>query len=170
MLQMQRTEAELTPEYERYCIEQAEAWLSKVRKAAQCAKRLEEQAEAQYAAADNLKGIDYSEVRVQTSPTPDAIPNAVARIIEVGSKLAEISESAKRYVREAADTIAAIDDVSEAACLRLYYVDALPAWGDVQARLGIKSYDGLMRLRRRALVHVYDAMPYRERDAMPPAY
>ena len=159
----------MTPEYEQYCVDQAEAWLSKVRKAVDSAKRLEESAAAHYARADNLKGIDYSAVRVQSSPTPDAIPNAVAEPIAVGDKLTAISDSARAWVDEADAALAEMGSPHEAMCLRLYYVQAANSWDDVCVSMG-RTYDSVMKLRRRALVHAYDVMPHRERDAMPPAY
>ena len=55
-----------------------------------------------------------------------------------------------------------------ARALHLYYVDALDGWERVCVEMGY-SYDGLMKLRRRALLHAYDVMPHTERDSLPPA-
>ena len=159
----------MTPEYEQYCINQVEPWLLKVRKAVDSAKRLEESAAAHYAKADNLKGIDYSAVRVQSSPTPDAIPNAVAEHIAIGDKLTAISENAKAWADEADAALAKMDSQDESMCLRLYYVHAVDSWDDVCDRMGLK-YDSVMKLRRRALISAYAVMPHSERDAIPQAY
>ena len=78
----------MTPEFEQYRIEQAEAWLDKVRKSVAYAARLEESAEAQYARADGLKAMDYTRDRVKVPATSDAIPDAVAAHIEMGEKFA----------------------------------------------------------------------------------
>ena len=153
----------MTPEYEQYCIEQAEAWLAKVRKAVAYANQLEESAAAHFARADNLKGIDYSAVRVQSSQAADAIPRAVIAHIEAAEKLGELSEDARRRVDEAASALALMDDATEASCLQLYYVDALDTWEHVCVRMHY-SYDGMMKLRRRALVHAYAVMPHIERN------
>ena len=158
----------MNDELERYRIEQAEAWLEGVRKAVGYAARLEESAAAQYALADGLRGIDYSRDMVSASPTPDAIPDAVARHMELGDGFAEIADSAKRRALDAAERIARLPDATEAACLHLYYVDALDTWEHVCVRM-FYSYDGMMKLRRRAVLHAYDVMPHTERDPRPPA-
>ena len=153
----------MTPEYEQYCIDQSEAWLAKVRKTVGYAKRLEESANDIKMRADNLKGIDYSAVRVQSSPTADAIPNAIILADEMKGTLGELSENARKRVDNAARSLALMDDPTEAACLQLYYVDALETWEHVCVRMHY-SYDGMMKLRRRALLHAYGVMPHIERD------
>lgn len=158
----------MTPEYERYCTEQAEAWLVRVRKTTAYAKRLQEQAETILARADNLRGLDYSSERVQTSPTPDAIPDAVILADELGATLKGISDDARRRVSDAALALSRMDDPTEALCLTMYYVDACDTWERVCVEMHY-SYDGMMKLRRRALLHAYDVMPHTERDSIPSA-
>ena len=153
----------MTPEYENYCIGQAQAWLSKVRKTVGYAKRVQEQADAILARADNMRGKDYNAVSVQVSPTPDAIPNAIIMADELGSTLSEISEDARRRVNEAAIALARMQDPTEALCLTLYYVDACDTWERVCVEMHY-SYDGMMKLRRRALLSAYGVMPHTERD------
>lgn len=158
----------MNDELERYRIEQAEAWLEGVRKAVGYAARLEESAAAQYELADGLRGIDYSRDMVSASSTPDAIPNAVANHVDMGDKFKQISDDSKRRVIDAAERIARLPDATEATCLHLYYVDALDTWEHVCVRM-FYSYDGMMKLRRRAMLHAYDVMPHTERDPRPPA-
>ena len=158
----------MTPEYERYCIGQAEAWLARVRKTVGYAKRLHDQAETILARADNMRGMDYSAVSVQTSPTSDAIPDAIILADELGATLNAISEDARRRVNEAAVALSRMQDPTEALCLTLYYVDAYDTWERVCVDMHY-TYGGMMKLRRRALLHAYDAMPHTERDAMPTA-
>lgn len=158
----------MNEELQRYRTEQAEAWLSKVRRAVGYAKALEESAAAQFAAADNLKAMDYSAVRVTTTPTPDQIPNAVIAHIEAGKALGEVAASASERVAQAARALAQMDDSIEAMCLQLYYVDAMDTWEHVCVKMHY-SYDGMMKLRRRALLHAYDVMPHVERDSIPTA-
>ena len=57
-------------ELRRYRIEQADAWLSKVRKLVAYEKAMREAADMQYEMADGLHGMDYSRVQVAVSPTP----------------------------------------------------------------------------------------------------
>ena len=158
----------MTPEYEQYCIGQAEAWLEKVRKSAAYARQLEESAAAQYALADGLKAMDYSRDRVQAPSTPDAIPNAVIAHMLAGDSLAAIADDAKRRSLDAVSTLACMPDRSESRCLTLYYVDALATWVMVAEEMGF-TYDKVMRLRRSALLHVYDYMPFAEREPTQPA-
>ena len=104
-----------------------------------------------------------SAVQVQTSPTPDAIPDAIILADELGGTLNEISEDARKRVNDAAIALARMQDPTEALCLTLYYVDACDTWERVCVEMHY-SYDGMMKLRRRALVHAYDVMPHIERN------
>ena len=158
----------MTAEYEQYRAEQAEAWLCKVRKAVGYARTLEESAAAHFAAADNLKSFDYSAIHVTTSPTTDQIPNAVIAHIEAGKALGEVASDASERIAQAARALSSMDDATEAMCLQLYYVDALETWEHVCVRMHY-TYDGMMKLRRRALLHAYDVMPHSEREPMAPA-
>ena len=159
----------MTPEYERYCIEQSEAWLVKVRKAVGYARALEESAAAHFAAADNLRSFDYSAIHVATSQTPDQIPNAVIAHIEAANALGEIAADASERIAQAARALSSMDDAVEATCLQLYYVDALETWEHVCVRMHY-TYDGMMKLRRRALLHAYEVMPHSEREPIYQAY
>ena len=158
--------AHMTDEIEQYRISQARAWLDRVRKAVGYAASLEASAAAQYARADNLRGIDYSAVHVTTSPTPDAIPRAVEAHVEAGDALASIATDARDRIVQAATALAKMGDPVEARCLHLYYVDAMDTWERVCVEMHY-TYDGMMKLSRRALLHAYDAMPPGERDAIP---
>ena len=153
-------------ELQRYRIEQAERWLGKVRKTVGYSKRLEESAAAIIARADNLRGMDYSAVNVQTSPTPDAIPDAIIMADELGETLSVLSEGARERVNQAARALAMMDDPTEATCLQLYYVDACDSWERVCVKMHY-SYGGMMKLRKRALLSAYDVMPHAERDPIP---
>ena len=154
-------------ELQRYRIEQAEAWLSKVRKLVAYEKSMRRAAETQFELADGLKGVDYSHEQVSSSPTADAIPNAVIAHEEAAASLVEIAESAKERIAQAAEAIDRMDDPTEAAALTLYYI-ACMKWEAVCVEMNY-TWDGMMTLRRRALSHVYDVMPHSERDAVPPA-
>ncbi|MBR4687087.1 MAG: hypothetical protein IKP01_02135 [Bacteroidales bacterium] len=158
----------MTDEYEQYRIGQAEAWLAKVRKAVGYARALEESAASHLAMADGLKGIDYSRVSVSQSMYVDGIPDAVAAHLEAGESLAAVARSARDRVTEAARALDRMDDPTEATCLHLYYVDALESWEHVCVRMHY-TYDGMMKLRRRAVLHAYDVMPHAEREPIHPA-
>lgn len=154
-------------ELQRYRIEQAESWLSKVRKLVSYEKAMREAAEVQYEMADGLRGIDYSRDQVDVSPTPDAIPNAVIAHDEAGGSLEQIADSARERISQAARALDSMDDPTEAAALTLYYI-ACRKWEQVCVKMNY-TWDGMMTLRRRALLHAYDVMPHAERDPRPPA-
>ena len=154
-------------ELQRYRIEQADAWLSKVRKLVAYERAMREAAETQYEMADGLRGLDYSRDQVSTSPTPDAIPNAVIAHDEAGDSLASIADSARERIAQAARALDSMEDPTEAAALTYYYI-ACVKWEEVCVRMSY-SWDGMMTLRRRALTHAYDVMPHSERDPMEPA-
>lgn len=155
----------MTPEGEQRRVDTARAWLEKCRKAVGYERTLRESAQAHY---DLVRGIDYSAVSVQSSPSPDAVPNAVIAHEGIAAKLGALADDAARRIGEAAESLAAMDDPTEAQCLHLYYIDALDTWERVCVKMGY-SYDGMMKLSRRALLHAYDVMPHTERDPMPPA-
>lgn len=155
-------------ELQRYRIEQAERWLKKVRRTVGLSKKLEESANEVMARAKNLRSVDYSAIRVTTSPTPDAIPDAIILADEMGETLGVLSESARDRVNQAARALTEMDDATEVTCLLLYYVDAYDTWERVCVAMEY-TYDGMMKLRRRALLHAYDVMPHAERDPLQPA-
>jgi len=154
-------------ELQRYRIEQAEAWLSRVRKLVGYERAMREAADTQYEMADGLRGMDYSRVQVSVSATPDAIPNAVIAHDEAGDSLASIADSARERITQAAMALNEMQDPTEAAALTLYYI-ACRKWEEVCVELSY-SWDGMMTMRRRALLHAYDVMPHSERDPMEPA-
>ena len=153
-------------ELQRYRIEQAESWLSKVRKLVSYEKAMREAAEVQYEMADGLRGIDYTRDQVDTSLTADAIPNAVIAHEEAGETMVAIADSARERIRQAVEAISKIKDAKEAMCLRLYYVDGMDTWERVRAAMSY-TQDGMKSLRRRALLNVYDVMPHDQRDPIP---
>ena len=154
-------------EYRQYRVDQAEAWLSKVRRAVDYERALRATADAQLEMADGLRGIDYAEVRVATSPSPDAIPNAVAAHMEAVEAILEIAADAAERVRRATDALAAMPDKTEASALQLYYVAGWK-WEEVCVEMGY-TWDGMMKLRRRALYDAYEVMPHSEREPVQPA-
>lgn len=156
----------LAPEGEQRRIDTARAWLEKCRKTVGYERTLRESAAAHY---DMLRGIDYSAVNVQTSPSPDVVPNAVIAHEGIAEKLDAIADDAARRIADAAAALASMDDPTEARCLCLYYIDAIGTWECVSEEMGY-GHDGMMALRRRALLHVYDVMPCSEREPIYKAY
>lgn len=158
----------MTEAFDQYRIDQAEAWLSKVRKVVGYAKKLEEQAANQYARADGLKAIDYSAIRVSMPLYVDQIPDAIAAHEEAGDSISVIARSARERVEQAEAALSRMDNLHEVTCLRLYYISTIGTWEQVGDAMGYRR-DGMMTLRRKALLHAYDVMPYTEREPVHPA-
>ncbi len=155
----------MTDSWEDYRRAQAEAWLSKVRRAVRSAAELRRQAQAQYEAADGLRGMDYSRVTVSASHDPDAIERAVIAHMEVGDSLSAISEAAEENAETARRSLSRMSDEAAACCLTMYYVDGAETWTEVADAMGYGT-DGMMKLRKRALALAYDVMPHSEREAL----
>lgn len=157
----------MTEEYDSYCIAQAKAWLAKVRRLAAYERAMRDIAERQLEMADGLRGIDYSADRVSTASDGNAIPRAVEAHLEAMADLAAIADDAARRIAEAAAVVDAMDDPTEAAALARYYLGG-DSWEQVCVDMGY-TWQGMMAIQRRALLHVYPLMPARERDPLPPA-
>ena len=76
----------MNEELTRYRAAQAGAYLREMRDAKRKIEAMEAEAEELRATAGGLKGLDYSRDAVSGSPTADAIPDAVAAIIEACEK------------------------------------------------------------------------------------
>lgn len=155
-------------ELEAYRAEQAESWLSKVRRLRLYRDSLERQALDQMELLDGLKGIDYSRPSVTTSPYRDAIPDMIAARESAAENLRELARDASERMADAAVRLSRMADPTEALCLQLYYCEGVDTWERVCVTMSY-SYDGMMKLRRRALAHAYAVMPHTERDAAQPA-
>ena len=68
-------------EYRQYRIDQAHAYLERIRRMGDSCAGLRALVDDARDRASGLKGIDYSAIRVQTSPTDDAMANAVDAIM-----------------------------------------------------------------------------------------
>ena len=154
----------MSEEYDRYRIAQAKAWLARVRKLASYERALRDIADQQLEMADGLKGIDYAADRVAASSDGDAIPRAVEAHMEAVASLLAIADEAARMIGEAAEAIARLDDPTEASALARYYLKG-DRWEQVCVDM-CYSWQGIMAIQRRALLHVYEFMPACERDPM----
>ena len=160
--------AMLTEEGERRRVDEARAWLSRVRSLVGYQATLERTARDRLERADGLRAIDYSKPNVSSSPYADAIPDAIAANEAIGELLSSLSDAARDDIAKAAAAVASLGDPLEARCLHLYYIDAVKTWEAVCVEMDY-SYDGMMKLSRRALLHIYEVMPHVERTRMPPA-
>lgn len=154
-------------EYRQYRADQAHAYLERIRKMGEDCAALQQEVDDARERADGIKGIDYSRDRVDVSPTDDGMLNAVelirGAIREYAVKLAELLDERKA----ASDALNAMEDFTEAKALRLRYI-CCRDWESVCVEMHY-SWDGMMKLRRRALSSYWEVMPPSERDPMEPA-
>ena len=116
--------------------------------------------------AQGVGGVDYSRVVVATSPTPDAIPNSVALLVEM-KRQAE-TDSAEYFERkEQARELLNEMDGTYGRLLLLRYVTVLP-WVRVAEVL---NYDegSCRNMRNAALEAFYDYLPTQYRNPEPHA-
>ena len=148
-------------EYERYRREQASGYLSEVRDAKRHIDAMNAEVDELREMAGGLRGIDYSKDLVKSSPSADAMPDAVARILE-------IIEQRAGYIRDYAEMVEqcvqALDRLGgvEADILRYRYVCDW-RWEQIAARTHY-SEQWLYELHNRALCSFYDCMPASGRD------
>ena len=157
----------MTEEYEEFRAEVAHSYLERIRKMGEDCAGLQAQIDDAYAKAEGVRGIDYSAVRVSASPTSDAMPDAVAmlqeRIRDYVADLAAFEEE-----RHAAHiSLMSMPDQTEARVLRCRYLLGWK-WERICNEMDY-SWDGMMKLRRRALADYWEVMPRSEKDAIPPA-
>lgn len=154
-------------EWDDYRRAQSHRYLDSIRKAGeQCAgvRALVDDARAR---AEGVGAMDYSKVMVSSSPTDDAMAMAVAEVIEAVREYATELADYERMRAEADRTLRLMDDETEAAVLRYRYLCGW-TWERVCVQMSY-TYDGMMKLRRRALSSYWRVMPHEYRDPMPPA-
>lgn len=140
--------------------EQARAYLQEIRELAVHVRVLEAEIAEQRETAKGVTGIDYSKVAVATSPYGDAVPDAVARLLElIGEACSELAECAERQ-DEARKCLREMGG-READVLTLRYLLAM-SWKEVGARIGY-STARLKELHRDALFCFYEYMPHYQR-------
>lgn len=159
--------ANMDQEFIDYRIEQATAYLEKVRKMAVRLISLNANIEEQKAIASGLTGIDYSRDIVSTSPTDDKMPNCVWKILQLVDDLEALHDEYDSRIRMALSAIERMKSSECAAAIEMHYI-AGKDWASVAAALGYTK-PGMMTLRKRALNEFYDVMPLTQRDPIPEA-
>ena len=146
-------------ELQRYRSEQAHAYLERIRKLGDDCAALQDEVDDAY---DRVGGIDYSRDDVMVSPNDEAMVEAVESIKQkIRDYVVKLAEYADERMR-ASDALMRMDDYTEAKALRLHYLLDRD-WEKVCVEMHY-TYDGMMKLRRRALCSYYDVMPHTERD------
>lgn len=143
-------------EFDEWKAEQAAKWLRHIRELKHDIARLEDDIEVQRSLA-LPSGIDYSRPSVQTSPSQDAIPNAVIRLEE---SIAQYTTELVGYLDEkqqARECISRLGDARYRAVLSLYYING-HSWETVGDKMGYAP-DWCRQLRDESLPIVHDVMP-----------
>ena len=150
-------------------------WLENVSRAVERRFDFESQAGAMMELADNLRGMRYDGMPSNPTPSPDAIPDAIIAAEEMGGLYGELRDAASRRVAQAQSALAAMGNQGGARALSLYYLAfaangrrRFDTWEKVCVEMSY-SYDGMMKLVRRAKLELYDLMPHTERDPAHPA-
>ena len=154
----------LTEEYDRYKRAQASRWLEHVRRLGGKCRALQREVEEQRALASGLKGLDYSAPVVRSSASADGTPEAVIRLFDV---IEEYCTELADYVEEQHAAHAALNDMSDelgAEALKRHYLCG-QSWESCCVDMGY-SWDGMMSLRKRAVLELYDHIPTEWRDPL----
>ena len=157
----------MNPEYRRYRISQSRRYLKEVRRLARHVAALEEDIALQRDQAAGVSGIDYTRTPVDTSPTADALPEAIIKLIESIEECCTELAACVAAQDEARSLLAAMGGVG-ADLLRMHYV-AMRSWSYVAAKLGYAK-GTVKNAAADALCEFYDYLPAGRRDARPMAY
>lgn len=152
----------MTEEYERYCRAQAARWLEHVMSLGTRVRALQAEIDAQRELASGVKGMSYDGMPGPKTAYGDALPDAVARIEDM---VACYCTELAGYVDEQREAHAALAGMEDEACrsaITRHYL-ACESWERVCVEMGY-TWDGLMKLRRRAMLDAYEVMPIRWRD------
>lgn len=150
---MDRTKADSAAEY-----------LMRVRSAYFRAQRLRTMALEQRRALGIVRGIDYSASQPHGNAT-DA-DGAMVRVIDAADRAKQRADDAEAewsaLCDEATAAAARMDDALEECILTMYYITPCGTWAEIAMANGY-TYDGIMKVRVRALEHFHDVMPPTER-------
>ena len=153
-------------DWQRYEREQASAYLKRVRDARRHIAALNAEVDEVRNLASGLKGIDYTRDAVSTSPTDDAMPNAVSKLLDLIAERVALVDSYVRMMDECGAALANLNG-TYSDILRYRYMCDYP-W----ERIAIETHYTeayLYELHGQALSAFYPHMPERERDPLPRA-
>ena len=153
-------------DWQRYEREQASAYLKRVRDARRHIAALNAEVDEVRNLASGLKGIDYSRDMVSTSPTDDAMPNAVSKLLDLIAERVALVDSYVRMMDECGAALANLNG-TYSDILRYRYMCDYP-W----ERIAVETHYTeayLYELHGQALSAFYPHMPERERDPIPRA-
>lgn len=154
-------------EVDRWKSRQARAWLDEVRASVLRTDAALDRLKEARAAADGLHAASCERRRGSATDGSEAMMKAMERVAKAE---ADACEAVNEYVdlqRDATRVLLGLEDSAGVALFR-YYALGAKDWREVCRKTGFK-YDGVMHAARRCMPLVYDAMPHRYRDPLPPA-
>lgn len=146
---------------ERYKADQASRWLDGVRSIHVRTRTLMREIDAQRSMMDGIKAVSYDSSGTRCA-SDDAIPNAIASMSRMVSKLCAEVDSLVAEQAAAHDVLSRLDDQEMCEILTMYYING-ETWESIRTAMCC-SYASIMRKRNAALVSVYDAMDPEMRD------
>ena len=152
----------MTAEWEAYRYAQARAWLEHIRALGERVESTKALIDSEYELMDGIRGIDYSALKVGGSASDDAMMNAISKmqnhIAEYAALLAEYED--ERHTAQGC--LSNMAEFQERRALTLRYLLGWP-WELICVDMHY-THDGMMKLRRRAIVNAYDVMPLDRRE------
>lgn len=153
-------------EFAEWKAEQSASWLRYMRDVKYDVARLQDEVEVARSLA-LPQGIDYTRPVVSSSPSADAIPNAVIRlqsltadyIVELGNYMEELIDARER--------VNSLADSRHRAIITLYYLNG-HTWATVAEKMNY-SVDRCMQLRTEALPLLFDHLPREWKPMIPSA-
>lgn len=144
-------------EYRRYIMEQSKMYLQYIRSLIHSVKQLKGEIEEVEALASGVTGIDYSQVRVSSSPSGDRMERLVMRLDALRDEYAAELDGYLAEQREAHACIGRLEQ-PYAMLLTLRYVQGLP-WADVAEAIGYTDAYARTNLHEAALCDLYPHLP-----------
>jgi len=149
-------------DYRSYIVEKSKRYMQHIRSLNHSVRMLEAEMDELRDMAAGLHGIDYSKPYVKSSPSTDAIPNALARIESI---MAEYEAELGEFLDEQHTAHVALRNVDAvyAELLSFRYVQGMP-WADVAARMHHAEDYVRKELHDDALAALYPYIPHGWRD------
>ena len=152
----------MTAEFDDYKYQQARDWLEHVRTLGADVATAKALVDEERKSLDMLQGIDYSASPSGSGDHDEELLNAIERTRQ---SIANFAAKQQAYMEERADAyrrLEMLDDATERQALTLRYLLG-KSWEEACVEMAY-TYDGMMTLRKRAIIHAYDVMPNDKRD------
>lgn len=152
----------MTEEWELYRYEQARTWLEAIRSLGERVDSTYKLVESMRDMLDGVKAIDPSSTRSSGSSADDAMIERIERLHEnVRGYLALLAEYEDMRV-DARRRISTMANDAERKALTYRFLLGYP-WEVICVEM-FYTHDGMMKLRRRAIVNAYEVMPLEWRE------